>query len=142
MITPEQLTKSGSEHGMQAAIFCWAQQNENQYPELKRLFHIPNGGWRDKRTAGKLKATGVKKGVPDICLPIKRGLFNGLWIELKKDDKQKVSDEQKEWIDFLRKQGFAALVCAGWQEAVQTIKCYLQNGRIPIQSLSGFVRQW
>ena len=31
-------------------------------------FHPPNGEWRDKRTAAKLKAMGVKPGVPDFVL--------------------------------------------------------------------------
>ena len=131
MITLESLAKSGSEYAHQSAIFCWAQQNEAKYPELKYLFAIPNGGYRDKITAGKLKATGVKKGVPDIYLPIKRGIFGGLWIELKKDKKALISDEQYEWIDKLRSQGYVALICVGWIEAVEVIECYLQNGRIP-----------
>jgi hypothetical protein len=128
-MTPESLAKSGSEDAMQMALFCWAQQNQDKYPELKYLFHIPNGGFRDIRTAGKLRATGVKKGVPDICLPVKRGLFSGLWIELKKDYKAPISKEQEEWLDFLRTQGFAALVCVGWTDAKEVIECYLNDIR-------------
>jgi len=43
-------------------------------------FAIPNGGWRTKAEAGILKATGVKAGVPDLCI-----LYNGmtLFVECK-----------------------------------------------------------
>src|ERR1700722_14944934 len=127
IMTPEILAKSGSEDSHHMAVFCWAQQNEVKYPDLKYLFAIPNGGYRDKITAGKVKATGGKKGVPDICFPGKGGLFYGLWIELKKDSKAPVSKEQFEWIDMLRSQGYAALVCVGWIEAKEVIECYLKS---------------
>lgn len=39
-------------------------------PELRWLHAIPNGGYRDKATAGKLKAEGVKRGVSDMFLPL------------------------------------------------------------------------
>lgn len=46
-----------------------------------RWWHTPNGGMRSKATAGKLKAEGVKAGVPDIIVmgPGGRAVF----IELK-----------------------------------------------------------
>lgn len=126
MITPEQLAKSGSEDAHQAALFCWAALNIKQYPKLKWLFAIPNGGSRDIREATKLKATGVKRGVPDICLPVKRGQWSGLWIELKKNKKAVTSDEQKEYIAFLKSQGYGAMVCYGWEEARNMLIKYLE----------------
>ena len=131
MITPESLAASGSEDGHQAAVFCYFQLQRIKYPATKWLYATPNGGKRDIKSAARLKATGVKSGVPDLFLPIRRGLFSGLWIELKKDHKQKASKEQLIWIDMLRCQGYAALVCVGWIEAKQVIECYLDHGRIP-----------
>ena len=130
-MTPEQLAASGSENAHQSALFCYFQTQRNKYPEAQWLFAVPNGGKRDIKSAARLKATGVKPGVPDLFLPIKRGLFSGLWIELKKNEKQKASKEQLIWIDMLRCQGYAALVCVGWIEAKQVIECYLDHGRIP-----------
>ena len=72
-----------SEHDEQSAIFEWAALMQGAYPELGLLFAIPNGGKRDKATAGKLKAEGVKAGVPDMCLPVSNGKYHGLFIELK-----------------------------------------------------------
>ena len=126
MITPEQLASSGTEDGHQLAVMCWAALNLNRYPDLKWLHHIANGGFRNKREAAKLKAMGVKRGVPDLNLPVKRGIFSGLYIELKKLKKGVVSDEQNEWIDFLRSQGYGAIVCVGWEQARDTIIKYLE----------------
>ena len=53
---------------------------------------------RDIRTAANLKKEGVKRGVPDICLPVSRGKYHGLYIEMKAG-KNKPSKEQKEWIN-------------------------------------------
>lgn len=125
MITPEQLARSGSEDGHQLALFCWAATSG--IPELKWLFHIPNGGSRHIAEASKLKAMGVKSGVPDIFLPVV-GKFSskGFWIELKKPIKGIVSKEQDEWLDFLSDQGYATRVCFGWIEARDCLLEYLQ----------------
>ena len=69
----------------QSALIKWSQlpQIRARYPELKLLHHIPNGGRRDPIEAKHLKAQGVKPGVPDLCLPVARGNFHGLYIEMK-----------------------------------------------------------
>lgn len=126
MITPEQLASSGSEDGQQLALLCWCALNATKYPELKWLYHIPNGGSRHKAEAGKLKGMGVKSGVPDLCLPIKRGAYSGLYVELKKLKGGKVSDEQDAWIALLQSQGFGAIVCHGWIEARNVLVEYLK----------------
>ena len=123
MITPEQLARSGSESGHQAALFCFAASSG--IPELKWLFHIPNGGSRHIAEASKLKAMGVKRGVPDIFLPVRTINFIGMWIELKKPIKGIVSGEQDEWLDYLSKQGYATRVAFGWEEARDALLEYL-----------------
>src|SRR5690554_620263 len=86
-----------SEDQEQAWLFQWARRNEKEIPELARLFAIPNGGHRSKRTAALLKLTGVKRGVPDIFLPLPRNGYHGLWIELKSMSKSaRASKEQQE----------------------------------------------
>ena len=69
----------------QAAVFKWSQLPDvrQRYPELKLLHHIPNGGRRDPVEAKHLKQQGVKSGVPDLCLPVARRDYHGLYIEMK-----------------------------------------------------------
>ena len=44
----------------------------NAYPDLELLYHVPNGGSRNKAEASKLKRMGVRAGVPDLVLPVPR----------------------------------------------------------------------
>ena len=97
-----------------------------RYRELSLLFHIPNGGARSKATAGKLKAEGVKTGVPDMFLPVARGGYHGLFIELKVKP-NKTTENQDIWIAELKKQGYAVEVCYGWREASVVLENYLKT---------------
>lgn len=72
-----------SEDTEQIHVCNWAAWNENRYPELKWLHHIPNGGSRNKAEAAKLKSMGVKSGVSDLHLPYAKGVYIGLYIEMK-----------------------------------------------------------
>lgn len=115
-----------SESEEQCALFQWAEMMSRRYSELSLLYHIPNGGARSKGTAGRLKAEGVKSGVPDICLPVARGRFHGLYIEMKVG-KNKPTANQIQWLEALEGQGYQAKVCYGWQEASHVIESYLKG---------------
>ena len=112
------------EHEEQVALFDWAALRQGRYPELRLLHAIPNGGKRDKFVAIQLQREGLKPGVPDVCLPVARGGWHGLYIELKWA-KNKPTDHQLEWLEALTAQGYLAVVCYGWQEAVEVIEDYL-----------------
>lgn len=114
-----------NEAGAQEALFSWIGYQLGRYPELKLAYHIPNGGKRDARTAANLKRQGVKAGVPDIHLPVARGGYHGLYIELKVG-KNKQTEKQKEWQRELAKQGYLSVVCYGWQEAAEQLVNYLE----------------
>jgi VRR-NUC domain len=112
------------EHADQAALMRWAVFARARLPELALLYAIPNGGHRHKATAARLKAEGVKRGVPDVCLPVARSGAHGLYIELK-TERGRPTPEQLGWIRALRRQGYAASVCRGWEQARLTIEDYL-----------------
>lgn len=109
------------ESQIQKAIFDWAKFK----PDLKWLFHIPNGGSRNMLEAVHLKQQGVKKGVSDMFLPIARHGFHGLFIELKAG-KNKPRKEQLEFIDYVTGQGYKAVVCYGLEETIKAIDDYLR----------------
>lgn len=108
----------------QAALFEWAAWNVGRHPELRLMFHVPNGGSRNRIEAANLKRQGVKAGVPDVWLPVARGAFHGLVIEMKVG-KNKPTENQKEWIRLLNEQKYATRVCYSWQEARNAIEKYL-----------------
>lgn len=116
-----------TENQEQQLLFEWAALSAGRWPELALMYHIPNGGSRSKSEAGRFKAEGVKSGVPDICLPVARGGYHGLYIELKRIKGGRVSPAQKWWIAALRDQGYYACVCKGWDDAAGIIKKYLKN---------------
>lgn len=111
----------------QQLLFEWASLSAGRWPELALMYHIPNGGSRSKSEAGRFKAEGVKAGVPDICLPVARGGYHGMYIELKRVKGGRVSTAQQGWIAALRDQGYYACVCKGWADAAGVIKKYLEN---------------
>jgi hypothetical protein len=113
-----------SESSEQQALIQWAETLSKQIPELNLLYAIPNGGKRNIATAVRLKKEGVKAGVPDLCLPVARKGFHGLYIEMKVD-RNKPTGNQMEWMHRLSGQGYAFKVCWGWEEAKKEIEKYL-----------------
>jgi hypothetical protein len=118
-----------SESVEQICLFRWAAFSEGAHPELALMYHIPNGGKRDMTTAKRLKAEGVKSGVPDINLPVSRSGYHGLYIELKKQKGNNTTDNQDYWLDELNKQGYFTAVCRGWEEASKVIIRYLEGNQ-------------
>ena len=109
----------------QIAIFDWARKMSGRYPELDTMYHIPNGGSRRTMEAIYLKAAGVRRGTPDICLPCGRAGYHALYIELKRVKGGRLTADQRVKIDRLNAQGNLAVVCRGAEEAIQTIQKYL-----------------
>lgn len=134
-MNPEDLAKSGTEVGHQAALFCWAALPDIRrlYPAVEWLYGGAEGGYRDKITGGRLKAQGIKSGVPDLRLPSASRGYHGLYIELKKDYKaydvwvRDVDNHQHKWIAYLNSAGYYACCCVGWEQARNCIIWYL-NG--------------
>jgi len=122
----------------QAAVIAWAQSKLRDWPELKFLFHTPNGGARNVVVAGQLKAMGVKRGVPDLLLPLVCWIYkddagvvggvkhvrNGLAVEMKSDTGA-LTPEQKEWFAHLTAQGWVCTVARSAEEAITALASYL-----------------
>jgi hypothetical protein len=111
----------------QTKVFNWAKMYTYMMPELELLYHIPNGGCRNKQEAANLKRQGVKAGVPDICLPVARGGYHALYIELKAGI-NKTTEKQDKWLIALAKQGNFTRTCYGCDAAINTISRYLHGG--------------
>ena len=110
----------------QQAVFKWAAQPSirSKWPELSMLHHIKNETTEGPRQVAVDKAGGVKKGVPDLHLPVARGRYHSLYIEMKTET-GRTSPEQGWWIEHLNAEGNFAEVCHGWQSAVRVIEWYM-----------------
>lgn len=108
----------------QAAVFEWAALSQARLPELRLLFASANGGYRPYVSGARLKRMGVRAGIPDLCLPVPRDPYHGLWVELKVG-KNTPTPEQLRWMNELNGQGYCAVVCYGADEAMRVIEAYL-----------------
>jgi hypothetical protein len=118
-----------SEHDEQKALIDWCFYHLAQYPELDLIHAIPNGvmlggGKVGAMRMNMLKAEGLRPGVCDLFLPCARGGYFGLYIEMK-DYSGRLSDNQKEFIAGVEKQGFLCYVPYGANEAISLLQKYL-----------------
>lgn len=115
----------------QITLFNWANNNLHIIPCLELMYHVPNEG---KRTNGNvLKAAGMKKGVPDVALPVPRKQYHGLYIEMKYG-RNRTTKDQERYMELLRQQGYKTAVCYGFEEAKEEILDYLQEpGKMPLE---------
>lgn len=95
-----------------------------RFPELFLTYAVPNGGARAKKTAGRMKAQGVLASMPDLHLPVARGPFIGLYVELKVPGKYGTV-AQRDTAELLRAQGQCVVECQGVEEALATFLGYL-----------------
>ena len=109
----------------QQAVMEWAEAESGRWPELHLLYHIPNEGRRSMATGGRLRAEGLKSGVPDLCLPSAHGNYHGLYIEMKRTQGGKTTPEQKEWLAALEAEGYKTALCRGADAAIEIITDYL-----------------
>lgn len=101
-----------------------------RYPEAGLLYAIPNGASASsKAAAGKRKAEGQLKDMPDLHLPVARGPFIGLWIEVKRPGITSARASQRAMQDALRSEGHAVYTVNDVQRGVDIIVEYLRLGR-------------
>lgn len=104
----------------QVGFVAWFEQT---FPRV-RIFAIPNGGKRSISTAKKLKAEGVKAGVPDLYIPA----WN-LWVEMKRVKGGRVSPEQKDWHEYLESIGDTVILGKGATDASAKVLAFIEAER-------------
>lgn len=122
-------SKLPSESDEQSAVIKWWRL---RYPKYSRLLissqsGVIVGGKNKFGQIAKLKKEGWQTGVPDLFLSIPSGGKCGLWIEMKSKGKteKSLSDDQKEYLELLNSVGYLAIWCAGFDEAIKAINCYI-----------------
>jgi len=90
------------------------------------LFSVPNGGYRVKREAARLKAEGLTAGIPDLILAKATAKYHGLYLEFKAA-KGQTSANQKEIIAKLKAEGYCVRIVRSADEAWNTLTEYLSE---------------
>lgn len=108
MVSSIKLAASGTEDGQQRALLNEvALKIRPHFPLVDLIFHVPNGGNRggDAKSraieGAKMNALGLKKGTPDLCLPIPLQGYGALYIEMKKPKDGALSKDQMNRITML-----------------------------------------
>lgn len=96
-----------------------------KYPEIL-LTIAPNGIKMTIGQAKKFKAMGYTSGTPDILIFEPRGIYKGLFLEMKKEKGGRVSENQKKWLKKANDRGYCAMVCYGFGEAQRMIESYFR----------------
>lgn len=113
-----------NEDAEQIMVIQWSRYQLNVHPELKLLYHCPNGGSRNKAEAAKLKRMGVMAGVPDLHLPVPKGKYCGLYVEMKYEN-GRLEQSQREFLKAAMNIGHYCAVCYGAEEAIKIIQQYV-----------------
>ena len=129
------------EHYIQVGVFKWINLVKEMYPALKNAYAIPNGGSRNEKEAGNLKAEGVRAGVPDVFLSYPSKEFHGLYIEhktktgkLSKDKPiyikntkivRRTREGQETWFERLQSAGYRCEVSRSIDQSIEIFKDYL-----------------
>ena len=116
-----------NEHQEQVAVIKWVRASEIDYPELELLYAIPNAAKRSPRLARYMKDEGLKAGVPDICLPVARCGYHGLYIELKRIGGPYPTPSQVRFLTLVEAQGYLAVCCKGHEAAISILERYIEG---------------
>lgn len=111
-----------------APVMAWVYAHEEFYPALRFMFHTPSEGRRGYRQQNAIKQMGVRKGVPDLMLPLPTGCaYKGIAMELKAPGK-KPTPEQAAFLIYLRHAGWYADVIHDPDRAIAHIKALVEGG--------------
>lgn len=114
----------------QCALFSWARDPlaRKIYPGLRLLSSSLNGVKLTKAQAGKAKAAGMLTGESDVRLPVPRGRWIGLIIEMKAG-KNTATDEQLAYGKEMEAEGHRFRICYSATAAQEIIIEYLSLPR-------------
>lgn len=114
-----------TEHEEQQALFQWARTMIARHPELDIMYALTNGAQRSRGGHRHMYAEGMKKGMPDVCLPCARGPWHAMYIEMKRIEGDGPTDDQFKRMLSLEENGNLAIWCRGWEDARLAIIDYL-----------------
>jgi hypothetical protein len=118
--------KHGPEELEMFAFFDFCRIMESQHPAYGMAFHVPNERKASIQRRVALKRAGVRKGIPDIVVPVPNDKYASLYIEMKVKP-NKASPEQMAVLRHLNAVGNYAVLCWSANDAIEIVKKYLAN---------------
>tara|TARA_Y100000401_G_scaffold63870_1_gene50745 strand:+ start:2281 stop:2667 length:387 start_codon:yes stop_codon:yes gene_type:complete len=111
-----------NEEKLQSAIITYIKLT---YPKARFCASL-GGIYTGIKQSIKAVKTGYVKGFPDLQITEARGGYFGLFIEIK-TNKGRATSYQTEWIKDLKERGYAAYICKGIDETIETIDSYMSQ---------------
>jgi len=126
------------EFHIQCSFYNWCITHKDavELPGLDMIFAVPSGAHLAKGQGSKLVKEGLRRGVPDMILPVPRLPFHGLFIEIKVDElrdhlTKKIirragtpTEQQTEYMRRLDLLGYKVALCFGLYEAKKAVLEY------------------
>jgi hypothetical protein len=84
---------------------------------------FPNEGKRSPSTAARMKAEGMKSGMPDLFIARPSKGYSGLFIEMKYG-KGRVTEMQTDCMRKLDNEGYMTFVCYSFDEFKSIVETY------------------
>ncbi len=122
--------RNSDEEDLQIACFELVLLMQAANPILRWMYHPPNGGARSKATAGRLRAMGVRSGVPDLLNHKPSGPWAGFAAEAKSST-GRLSDDQIGWLVMFRDQGYLVGLFRTIEEFHSYLEVYLRGTDLP-----------
>ena len=130
-LTPDQLVaKSKTESSIQTAFFAGLGRAKLE-PSCMWIHAIPSGGERNAIVAGRMKGEGVRAGIWDVHVPIRRQGYAGMYIEFKRPEHRRhvrggLTEEQLAFGEYANHEGYRMKVAYTWREAAEALCKYLE----------------
>ena len=113
---------------LQGSCVKWFRYQYSEYKDL--LFAIPNGlPIFDKelrvKIYNRLNKEGLKAGVPDLFLALPRGIYHGVFIEIKYDS-DRLRKVQADMIRDLESENYKCIIVRSLEEFIEEINSYMR----------------
>ncbi len=121
-------SKKSGEAVTQEHLLLWMKASADPaIREMSQLIYaVPNGGSRHALEAANMKRQGVRAGVSDLVVPVARGGYFGLYLEMKaaRPSNAPLQKNQQDWLLAVEKNGYCAALACGLDEAKHVISAY------------------
>jgi len=126
-----------TEYQDQCALIEWFRR---QYPDPSNLiFANGNGGSRSAKTrvakngkkvrvsheVARLKRAGMVNGIPDLFLAVPKGIYHGMFIEMKRNSMSARISPSQQYIQFILSRHYKVVTCLGFEEAAREVRAYM-----------------
>ncbi len=128
------------ESDIQAAAFEYMKtlRLPNGHALWDYAYAVPNGAMlagdsaQRARMMNSMKRQGLKTGVSDIVIALPLDGFHGAYIEVKRNAKSPISDEQKAWSALMKSVGYYTRIVAGQDALFAAITDYWRGSLLRV----------